>query len=90
MSLLGFLQIAGRICYGIAGLFHLTLALCAHQDVAGESLTVVQSAILTQWFKGRELAFTFGITLAVSRGGSVLNNYLSPALADTVRAAYRR
>ena len=38
---------------------------------------MVQSAILTQWFKGKELALTFGISLAFSRGGSVLNNYLS-------------
>ena len=35
--------VLGRIVYGMAG----------------ESLTVVQSAILTQWFKGKELALTF-------------------------------
>jgi MFS family permease len=59
-------MIFGRVVYGLAG----------------ESLTVVQSAILTQWFKGKELALTFGISLAFSRGGSVLNNYSSPAFAQ--------
>jgi len=60
--------IAGRVLYGMAG----------------ESLTVVQSAILTQWFKGKELALTFGISLAFSRGGSVLNNYMSPWFAKNI------
>jgi MFS family permease len=37
-----------------------------------EPLVVVQSAILARWFKGKELALSFGIALAVSRLGTLL------------------
>jgi MFS family permease len=49
----------------------------------GESLTVANSALLADWFKGKELAFAFGINLAIARLGSVINNVVSPALART-------
>mmetsp|Transcript_15707 Transcript_15707/g.23004 ORF Transcript_15707/g.23004 Transcript_15707/m.23004 type:complete len:196 (+) Transcript_15707:70-657(+) len=48
----------------------------------GESFTVANSALLADWFKGRELAFAFGINLSISKLGSVINNILSPALAQ--------
>eukprot|EP01036_Dinobryon_divergens_P034713 gene34713-44896_t len=48
----------------------------------GESFTVANSALLADWFKGRELAFAFGINLSVSKLGSVINNILSPLLAE--------
>jgi MFS family permease len=51
-------------------------------SLGGESITVAQSAFLTEWFKGSELALSFGISLSVSRGGSVLNNYMSPLMAQ--------
>lgn len=38
-----------------------------------ESLVVAQSAILARWFKGRELAFSFGLTLAISRLGTLFS-----------------
>ncbi|GMI15107.1 hypothetical protein TrLO_g4155 [Triparma laevis f. longispina] len=50
--------------------------------LGGENLTVAQSAVLAQWFVGKELAFAFGINLSISRLGSVINNYVSPAVAD--------
>ncbi|XP_023674954.1 lysosomal dipeptide transporter MFSD1 [Paramormyrops kingsleyae] len=37
------------------------------------SLTIVQNRITAFWFKGKELALAFGLTLAFSRLGSVLN-----------------
>lgn len=37
------------------------------------SLTIVQNRITAYWFKNKELALAFGITLAFSRLGSVLN-----------------
>uniref|UniRef100_A0A7S0HMB8 Lysosomal dipeptide transporter MFSD1 n=1 Tax=Phaeocystis antarctica TaxID=33657 RepID=A0A7S0HMB8_9EUKA len=49
--------------------------------LGGESLSVAQSAFVTQWFQTKELAFALGITLSVARFGSVLNNALSPWLA---------
>ncbi len=36
-----------------------------------EPLVVVQSAILARWFKGKELALSFGIALTVSRLGTL-------------------
>ena len=50
----------------------------------GESMGVANSAILSEWFKGRELAFAFGINLSISRLGSVINNLVSPVLADSI------
>lgn len=41
------------------------------------SLTIVQNRITAYWFKNKELALAFGITLAFSRLGSVLNFLLT-------------
>ncbi|KAL4617883.1 major facilitator superfamily domain-containing protein 1-like [Arapaima gigas] len=41
------------------------------------SLTLVQNRITSFWFKGKELALAFGLTLAFSRLGSVLNFFLT-------------
>ncbi|HNX94431.1 MAG TPA: MFS transporter [Holophaga sp.] len=38
-----------------------------------ESLIVVQSAIVSRWFKGKELALAFGITLTISRIGTLFS-----------------
>jgi len=54
----------------------------------GESLGVANSAILSEWFKGKELAFAFGINLSVARLGSVINNLVSPVLADDVNIEF--
>ena len=59
------LMLCGRVLFGLGG----------------ENLTVAQSALLAEWFKGKELALAFGINLSISRLGSVINNYVSPAVA---------
>lgn len=41
------------------------------------SLTIVQNRITAFWFQGKELALAFGLTLAFSRLGSVLNFFLT-------------
>ncbi|XP_077305308.1 lysosomal dipeptide transporter MFSD1-like [Lithobates pipiens] len=41
------------------------------------SLTIVQNRITAVWFKGKELALAFGLTLSFSRLGSVLNFFLT-------------
>jgi MFS family permease len=64
--------ITGRIIYGFGG----------------ESLAVANSAILSEWFKGKELAFAFGLNLSVARLGSVLNNFISPRLASSVSITF--
>ncbi len=61
-------MLAGRVLFGLGG----------------ENLTVAQSALLAQWFKGKELAFAFGLNLSISRLGSVINNYVSPAVASSI------
>ncbi len=38
-----------------------------------ESLVVAQSAILSRWFRGKELAFSFGLTLAIARLGTLFS-----------------
>jgi MFS family permease len=38
-----------------------------------ESLIVAQSAILARWFRGKELALSFGITLAIARLGTLFS-----------------
>lgn len=46
------------------------------------SLTIVQNRITAYWFKNKELALAFGITLAFSRLGSVLNFFLTQSFKD--------
>ena len=50
----------------------------------GESLGVGNSALLAMWFKGKELAFAFGLNLSIARLGSVMNNLVSPVIADEI------
>ncbi|HUM05902.1 MAG TPA: MFS transporter [Terriglobales bacterium] len=38
-----------------------------------EALIVVQSAIVSRWFKGKEMALAFGITLTISRIGTLFS-----------------
>lgn len=46
--------------------------------LGGECMSVAQSAIVSQWFKGKELSFAFGITLCVARVGSYINGKVLP------------
>lgn len=61
-------MLIGRVVYGFGG----------------ESLGVGNSAILSVWFKGKELAFAFGLNLSIARLGSVINNVVSPAIASGI------
>ena len=47
--------------------------------LGGECMTVAQSAIVSQWFKGNELQFAFGVNLSVARVGSFING---PVVTD--------
>jgi MFS family permease len=62
------IMFVGRVLYGFGG----------------ESLGVANSAVLSQWFQGKELAFSFGLNLSVARLGSVLNNLISPLITSQV------
>ena len=50
----------------------------------GESLSVAASAMIAQWFSGRELAFALGANLAVARIGSVVNDAVSVQVAQAL------
>ena len=47
-----------------------------------ESLVVAQSAIFTRWFKGKELAFSFGVGLTISRLGTLFSFNTEALIAD--------
>jgi len=51
-------------------------------SLGGESLSVAQSTYCSRWFKGNELAFSFGVTLSFSRIGSFTNLDVTPLLAQ--------
>ena len=56
--------------------------------LGGETLIVASSALLADWFIGKELAFAFGVNLALARVGSVINNYCSVYFASTVSVVF--
>ena len=65
-------MLAGRFVYGLGG----------------ENMLVGQSAVITAWFKEKELAMAFGISSTVLRGGSFANGPLMEHLASTKSVGY--
>jgi MFS family permease len=55
--------------------------------IGSESLVVAQSAILARWFTGKELALSFGVSLTVSRLGTLFSFNTMALLA--ARLGYR-
>ncbi len=47
-----------------------------------EALIVCQSAILARWFKGKELALSFGVALAISRVGTLFTFNTEALIAE--------
>lgn len=47
----------------------------------GQTTNVANSTMLSDWFGGKELAFSFAINVAFARMGSSVNNIASPAIA---------
>lgn len=56
--------------------------------LGGESYTVANSALLSEWFNGAELAFAFGVNLSMAKLGSVINDLSSPQLAEKVNVVF--
>lgn len=50
--------------------------------LGGECITVAQTALIERWFGPGELAFAMGLSLSLSRLGSVVNNVASPSVAN--------
>ena len=59
------IMIVGRIVFG----------------VGGESINICQTAMIVKWFNKNSISLPLGLTLTVSRLGSVLNDVLSPKIA---------
>jgi len=53
-----------------------------------ESLIVVQSAIISRWFKGKEMAMAFGISLTISRIGTLFS-FNTEELIATYSGSFR-
>jgi nitrate/nitrite transporter NarK len=60
-------MLAGRVIFGLGG----------------ESMGVAQSAIVSVWFKGSELAFALGLNMSMARLGSVINADFVPSVYDS-------
>ena len=56
--------------------------------IGAESLIVAVTTVLAKWFKGKELAFAFGINLTIARLGSLLADN-SPTLFGSVFGNWR-
>jgi len=54
----------------------------------GETLNVAQSAVITKWFLGKELAFALGAALCIARLGSSFNSFFSPKIYDWTGEIY--
>ena len=61
------IMIAGRVVFGLGG----------------ESLSAAQSAIVSKWFKGKELAMALGLNISISRMGSVVNGIVIPQIYNS-------
>ncbi|NUQ81225.1 MAG: MFS transporter [Bacteroidetes bacterium] len=64
--------IAGRLVFG----------------AGAEPLVVVQSAMLARWFKGKELALSFGVALTISRLGTMFSFNTGELIASEFGGAY--
>eukprot|EP00823_Brevimastigomonas_motovehiculus_P000707 TRINITY_DN108_c0_g1_i2.p1 TRINITY_DN108_c0_g1~~TRINITY_DN108_c0_g1_i2.p1 ORF type:complete len:511 (+),score=140.07 TRINITY_DN108_c0_g1_i2:24-1556(+) len=60
--------------------YYLALVGRAIFGIGGESITVAQSANLAGWFKDKEMAMAMGLDLSISKLGSVINDWVSPAI----------
>jgi MFS family permease len=51
--------------------------------LGGENMAVGSSVVLAEWFQNKEMALAMALQVAISRIGSVVNNVLSPAIANS-------
>ncbi|XP_033115066.1 major facilitator superfamily domain-containing protein 1-like isoform X2 [Anneissia japonica] len=72
----------GAMLKGTAAMFPVMLLGRLLFGSGNGSLTIVQNRITAFWFRDKELAFAFGVTLSFSRAGSVLNFFLTKNFAN--------
>ena len=81
----------GQLIFAIGGYQNSYLIMMLGRFVfglGGESMTVSQSAIVSNWFQGKELSFAFGINLSVARIGSSINGPVETYYADNVSVGF--
>lgn len=67
------LIVAGAVLVAAAPTFRLMIIGRGIFGIGAESLIVCQSAILAKWFKGKELALAFGLSLTLMRLGTLFS-----------------
>ncbi len=80
--LFSFLIVSGALIVAIAKSIYTIYIGRVIFGVGSESLVVCQSAILARWFKGKELALAFGISLTLSRLGTILSFNIEASIAE--------
>lgn len=65
---------------GIKNIYSVMLAGRVIFGLGGECMSVSQSAIISAWFKGKELGFALGLNITVARLASVVGGVLIPVL----------
>ena len=72
----------GAALVALAPSLHMAMAGRFIFGAGSESLIVCQSAMLARWFRGKELAFSFGATLALARLGTLFSFNTASATAS--------
>lgn len=83
----GILTLAGQLLVSVGGFARSWPIMLAGRFVyglGGENICVATSTVLNEWFDGGEVALAFAISLATGRLGSVINNVVSPGVANTI------
>mmetsp|Transcript_2453 Transcript_2453/g.3398 ORF Transcript_2453/g.3398 Transcript_2453/m.3398 type:complete len:667 (-) Transcript_2453:2357-4357(-) len=85
------LLLLGQIMFALGVNFRSWALMLIGRTVYGlgqENIAIAQSVILADWFVGsRALSLAFGVSLSISRLGSVLNNFITPVVANDVDTA---
>lgn len=76
------LIVTGAVLVAAAPMFWLMVVGRTIFGVGAESLIISQSAILAKWFRGKELAFAFGLSLTFMRLGTLFSFNAEAAIAE--------
>jgi MFS family permease len=76
------LVVLGALIVALAGSSAMLFAGRLVFGAGSESLVVAQMAILSRWFKGKELALSFGVSLTLSRLGTLFSFNTEALVAD--------
>lgn len=91
INLLSAFVVVGQVIFTIGAMvknFPVMLIGRVFFGIGGESLGVAQTKLMTDWFRGKELAFAMGLTVSVGTVGTVANNLLSPYFASAVSVPF--